>query len=77
MGGMFSSPSPAAVAPPAPPAETAAEAAANAARERRRRAQGETIATSYRGVEAQALQGPALGLADTAGLFARKTLIGE
>ncbi len=77
MGGMFSSPSPAAVAPPAPPAETAAEAAANAARERRRRAQGETIATSYRGVESLDLQGPELGLADTAGLFARKTLIGE
>ncbi|MEL3889541.1 hypothetical protein V6B08_04675 [Ferrovibrio sp. MS7] len=49
MGGIFSSPNPPAPVM-TPPAEDPAEAAAQAARDRRRRAQGETIATSYRGV---------------------------
>lgn len=44
-------------APPAPaPAEDAAALAATAAQERRRRAMGETIATSYRGVVGQSVQ---------------------
>lgn len=54
MGGIFSSPSPppppAPPPPPPEPVESAAELAEKAARERRRRAQGETIATSWRGV---------------------------
>ncbi len=54
MGGIFSSPSPPPPPPPPPsppePVESAAEIAEKAARERRRRAQGETIATSWRGV---------------------------
>lgn len=54
MGGIFSSPSPPPPPPPPPPPaapdESAAELAEKAARERRRRAQGETIATSWRGL---------------------------
>ncbi|HEX6958758.1 MAG TPA: hypothetical protein VF194_12295 [Ferrovibrio sp.] len=49
MGGIFASPPP----PPAPapaPQPSKADIAAKAARERRRRAQGETIATSWRGL---------------------------
>ncbi|MCW0234669.1 MAG: hypothetical protein OJJ21_13795 [Ferrovibrio sp.] len=55
MGGIFSSPSPPPPPPPPPPApeptESEAELAEKAARERRRRSQGETIATSWRGVD--------------------------
>lgn len=69
MGGIFSSSAPAPLALPPSPTDDPAEAAAREARERRRRAQGETIATSYRGVE--------LGAASPAGLFTRKTLLGE
>ncbi|WP_341896632.1 hypothetical protein [Ferrovibrio terrae] len=55
MGGIFSSPSPPPPPPPPPPpepvpTESDAELAEKAARERRRRAQGETIATSWRGI---------------------------
>ena len=51
MGGLFSSPSPPAPTP-APVVSTTDpnEESARMARERRRRAQGETIATSYRGI---------------------------
>jgi len=59
MGGfMKSAPAPLPpVAPPVPaPAEDAAALAATAAQERRRRAMGETIATSYRGVVGQSVQ---------------------
>ncbi len=69
MGGIFSSSAPAPLAVPPSPTADPTEAAAREARERRRRAQGETIATSYRGVE--------LGAAAPAGLFTRKTLLGE
>jgi len=48
--------------------EDPTEAASRLARERRRRAQGETIATSYRGLPDEALQSPQTG---------RKKLIGE
>lgn len=56
MGGIFSSPSPPPPPPPPPPpepvpTESDAELAEKAARERRRRSQGETIATSWRGVD--------------------------
>jgi hypothetical protein len=55
MGGIFSSPSPPPPPPPPPPpaapVESDAELAEKAARERRRRAQGETIATSWHGVD--------------------------
>jgi hypothetical protein len=55
MGGLFSSPSPPPPPPSAPaPAESEAEIAERAARDSRRRAQGETIATSWRGVEGSA-----------------------
>ncbi|WP_370153666.1 hypothetical protein [Ferrovibrio sp.] len=73
MGGLFGSappaPPPPAPPPPAPePAQPdAAELAAEAARERRRRAQGETIATSWRG-----LSGSSTGSA-----AAPKRLIGD
>jgi len=71
MGGFFSSPSiPApAPAPVITQAEDPSEEAARMARERRRRAQGETIATSYRGVGGV---GSGAGTAD-----GRKTLLGE
>lgn len=55
MGGIFGSspPPPPPPPPPAPPppTESEAEIAERAARERRRRAQGETIATSWRGID--------------------------
>lgn len=70
MGGFFSSPSvPApAPAPVVTQAEDPSEEAARLARERRRRAQGETIATSYRGVGAAGTGSTTDG---------RKTLLGE
>ena len=75
MGGFFSSPSiPApAPAPVITQAEDPSEEAARMARERRRRAQGETIATSYRGVG-----GVGSGASSGAGTAdGRKTLLGE
>jgi len=78
MGGIFSSPSPPPPPPPPPPApeptESDAELAEKAARERRRRAQGETIATSWRGVDDPAEQ--TLGGA-TANSRTNKRLLGE
>ncbi len=71
MGGIFSSPNPPAPVVAPLPAEDPAEAAARVARERRRRAQGETIATSYRGVAD--LAATSLAPAQPA----RKSLIGE
>ncbi len=70
MGGIFSSPSPPAPIPAAPVVqpEDPNEEAQRIARERRRRAQGETIATSYRGVSGSNNGGSA---------EARKTLLGE
>lgn len=56
MGGIFGSSPPPPPPPPPPsapdpvPTESDAEIAEKAARERRRRAQGETIATSWRGL---------------------------
>lgn len=80
MGGIFSSPSPppppaAPLPPPTEPVETAAELAEKAARDRRRRAQGETIATSWRGVndsDTETLGGGAAGGSRNA-----KRLLGE
>lgn len=64
MGGIFGSspPPPPPPPPPAPepvPTESDAEIAEKAARERRRRAQGETIATSWRGLNDGQSSGPA------------------
>jgi hypothetical protein len=79
MGGIFSSPSPPPpppLPPPPPePVESAADLAEKAARERRRRAQGETIATSWRGVndsDAETLGGSA-----STGTRSSKRLLGE
>lgn len=60
MGGLFGSsppPPPPPAPPPPPPAPeqpSEADLAAEAARERRRRAQGDTIATSWRGLDSAA-----------------------
>lgn len=80
MGGIFSSPSPPPPPPPAPPppaapAESAAELAEKAARERRRRAQGETIATSWRGLNDSDTE--TLGGGTSAGSRSGKRLLGE
>lgn len=79
MGGIFSSPSPPppppAPLPPAEPAESAAELAEKAARERRRRAQGETIATSWRGVNDSATE--TLGGGSLTASRNSKRLLGE
>ncbi|MFC3675715.1 hypothetical protein [Ferrovibrio xuzhouensis] len=76
MGGLFGSsppPPPPAPPPPLPPEPeqpSATDLAAEAARERRRRAQGDTIATSWRGLDSAA------GNAN-AGAGAPKRLIGD
>lgn len=79
MGGIFSSPSPPppppAPLPPPEPAESAAELAEKAARDRRRRAQGETIATSWRGVSDSATE--TLGGGSAAAGRSGKRLLGE
>ncbi len=80
MGGIFSSPSPpppppAPLPPPAEPAESAAELAEKAARDRRRRAQGETIATSWRGVNDPETE--TLGGGSSAASRSGKRLLGE
>lgn len=68
MAGFFNNPAPPPVMSPVATPEDPTEAASRLARERRRRAQGETIATSYRGLPDEALQSPQTG---------RKKLIGE
>ena len=78
MGGIFSSPSPPPPPPPPPPAapaESAAELAEKAARERRRRAQGETIATSWRGLNDSETE--TLGGGASASSRSGKRLLGE
>jgi hypothetical protein len=79
MGGIFSSPSPppppAPPPPPPEPVESAAELAEKAARERRRRAQGETIATSWRGVGDS--EAETLGGGSSAASRSGKRLLGE
>jgi hypothetical protein len=79
MGGIFSSPSPPPPPPPPPPpsapVESAAELAEKAARERRRRAQGETIATSWRGVTDTDTE--TLGGAASSSSRSSKRLLGE
>lgn len=79
MGGIFSSPSPPppppAPPPPPEPAESAAELAEKAARDRRRRAQGETIATSWRGVNDP--EAETLGGGSSAASRSGKRLLGE
>lgn len=80
MGGIFSSPSPPPPPPPPPPpepVESAAELAEKAARERRRRAQGETIATSWRGVNGAGTDTETLGGASAHGRRNTKRLLGE
>lgn len=79
MGGIFSSPSPPppppAPLPPPEPAESAAELAEKAARDRRRRAQGETIATSWRGLNDSETE--TLGGGASASSRSGKRLLGE
>jgi hypothetical protein len=79
MGGIFSSPSPppppAPPPPPPEPVESAADLAEKAARERRRRAQGETIATSWRGVGDAETE--TLGGGSSAASRTGKRLLGE
>jgi hypothetical protein len=80
MGGIFSSPSPPPPPPPPPPpepVESAAELAEKAARERRRRAQGETIATSWRGVNDAGTDTETLGGASANRSRNSKRLLGE